>query len=94
VVLNRFNSRHGEIDEKSATKALARPINWRIPSGYEAARVAQDSGIPLAMEDSPITRVLEQMAKAACGKPINVEKKVNRGFSFFGAKALSEPVEI
>ena len=93
MVLNRFNSRHGEIDENSATKALARPINWRIPNAYAAARAAQDSGVPLAMEDSPITRALVQMAKAACGKPLSTKKEAGKGFSFFGSRALPEPVE-
>ena len=83
VVLNRFNSRHGSIDEKSATKALGRPINWRIPNGYAAARAAQDSGVPLAMENSPITRALVQMAKAACGKPLSTEKEAGKGLQLF-----------
>jgi len=93
VVLNRFNSRHGDIDENSATKALGRPISWRIPNGYAAARTAEDAGIPLAMADCPITRVLVQMARAACGKPLIPEKKVSQRFSFFGSKALAEPVK-
>jgi pilus assembly protein CpaE len=93
VVLNRFNSRHVDIDEKSATKAMGRPINWRIPNCYAAARTSQDSGVPLAMGDSAITRALVQMAREACGKPLTVEKKAGKGFSFFGSKALSEPVE-
>jgi pilus assembly protein CpaE len=93
VLLNRFNSRHVEIDENSATKAMGRPINWRIPNGYAAARAAQDSGIPLAMTDSPITRALTQMARAACGKPFTAEKKASTGFSFFGTKTLSEATE-
>jgi len=33
-------------------KALARPVNWRIPNCYEAARIAEDS-VYVAMEDSP-----------------------------------------
>lgn len=94
VVLNRYNSRHGDIDEASAVKALGRPVNWRVPNGYAAARSAQDNGVPLALESSPITKALVQMAKAACGKPLNPEKKPGRGFSFFGSKALPEPVEI
>jgi len=93
LVLNRFNSRHGEIDEKSATKALGRPINWRVPNAWAAARAAQDSGIPLAMTDSPVTRSLVQMARAACGKPLSVEKKAGGGFSFFGSRAVETPVE-
>ena len=63
MVLNRFNSRNGDIDEKSATKALGAAGELENPNCYAAARAAQDNGVPLAMEDSPITRVLVQMAK-------------------------------
>jgi len=93
VVLNRFNSRHGDIDEHSATKALGRPVNWRIPNGYAAARAAQDNGVPLATENSPITKALVQMARAACGKPADAEKKTGGGFSFFGSRGLTETLE-
>lgn len=93
VILNRFNSRLGEIDESSAAKALGRPINWRIPNSYAAARAAQNTGIPLATEDSPITRVLVQMAKEACGKPLITQKRTRKGFGFFRSRALPEPVE-
>lgn len=93
VVLNRFNSRLGGIDENSATKALAQPVNWRIPNSYEAARAAQDAGVPLAMEDSPITRTLVQMARSACGKPLDTGKKTANGFSLFGFKMLSAQKE-
>jgi pilus assembly protein CpaE len=93
IVLNRFNSRHGGVDETSATKAMARPVNWRIPNGYEAARAAEDAGVPLAMEDSPITRALVQMARAACGKPQDAEKQTRKRFSLFGSKLLSPQVE-
>jgi pilus assembly protein CpaE len=91
LVLNRSNARHGEIDENSATKALGRPINWRVPNAWAAARAAQDSGVPLAMADSPVTRSLVQMARAACGKPLTAEKKASTGFSFFGSRAVQTP---
>jgi pilus assembly protein CpaE len=88
LVLNRWDARHVEIDENSATKALGRPINWRVPNAWAAARAAQDSGVPLAMADSPVTRSLVQMARAACGKPVEPEKKASTGFSFFGSRAV------
>jgi pilus assembly protein CpaE len=94
VVVNRFNSRHGDIDENSAVKAMGRPVNWRIPNGYAAARAAQDNGVPLATESSPITKALVQMARAACGKPPVIQKKSGNGFSFFGSKGLTDAVEI
>jgi pilus assembly protein CpaE len=88
VVLNRFDSRHSDITENSATKALGRPVNWRIPNDYAGARKAQDSGVPLAMQDSPITRVLVQMAESACGKSSVTAKKEHKRFSFFGSRTL------
>jgi pilus assembly protein CpaE len=93
VVVNRFNSRHGDIDEASATKALGLPVNWRIPNSYAAVRSAQDSGIPLAMENSPIMRVVEQMARAASGKIVAPEKRISKGFGLFGLRTLPHTVE-
>ena len=95
IVLNRFNSRHSDLDERSATKALGLPIAWRIPNAYAAARAAEDSGIPLAMGDSPITRAVIQMAKGACGKSLAPEKRKTHGLiDFFRSKAEQEPSRI
>jgi pilus assembly protein CpaE len=93
VVANRFNSRHGKIDDNSATKALTRPVNWKIPNTYASVRAAQDSGVPLAMEDSPYTRVLAQMARAACGKAVTGTRKASPGFHPFGLRGLPDPAE-
>lgn len=70
VVLNRFNSRKVEIDEESTTKALARAVNWKIPNDYMAVRGAQNLGIPIVAADTPISRAVAQMARAACGKSL------------------------
>lgn len=75
VVLNRFNARDVQIDENAAAKALARPVDWKIPNDFAAVRSAENTGIPLAMKDSPISRVLGRMAQAACGRPAGPEKK-------------------
>jgi hypothetical protein len=55
-----------------------------------SAREAENSGIPMGMTDSPITQALAQMARVTCGKPPKPQKKVSKGFSFFGSKPLSE----
>jgi pilus assembly protein CpaE len=93
VVVNRFNSRHGKIDENSAVKALGLPVTWRIPNSYAAVRAALDNGVPLAMENSPITRVLVQMARAASGKTNTAEKKTSTAFGLFGLRSLPDPME-
>ena len=82
IVLNRFSSRSATLDEEHITKALTRPAQWRVPSDYAAVRQAQNTGTPLALEDSPISRVIRQMARTACGLPPNADKK--KRFSLFG----------
>ena len=75
VILNRFNAREIEIDENSATKALARPVDWKIPNDFPAVRMAENTGVPLAMKDSPISRMMHKMAISATGRPDQAEKK-------------------
>jgi pilus assembly protein CpaE len=83
VVLNRFNSKEVDIDENSVAKALARPANWKIPNDFSAVRSAENAGIPLAMKNSVITRLLRQMAKVACGKAVEEEKRGRSLLSLF-----------
>ena len=83
VILNRFDSREIDIREENAIKALARPADWKIPNDYSGVRNSQNRGVPLALEDSPVTNVLTGMAKAACGKPAQVETKRRKVFGIF-----------
>jgi pilus assembly protein CpaE len=79
IVLNRYTPRSLVIDEESITKALTMPARWKIPSDYPAARNAQNTAIPLALKDSPISRTIWQMARTARGSPANPEKKKRFG---------------
>ncbi len=75
VVLNRYSQRTLGIDEEHITKALTRPARWKVPGDYATARRTQDTATPLVLEDSPISRVIRQMAMAACGLVAGKEKK-------------------
>jgi pilus assembly protein CpaE len=81
IVLNRFTPRSLSIDEENITKALTRPVNWKIPNDYPAVRRAQDTATALALADSPISRVIRQMARAACNLSPTPDKK--KRFSLF-----------
>jgi pilus assembly protein CpaE len=81
VVLNRFTPRSLSIDEENITKALTRPVKWKIPNDYPAVRRAQDTATPLALDDSPISRVIRQMARTACDLSPTRDKK--KRFSLF-----------
>jgi Flp pilus assembly CpaE family ATPase len=79
IILNRFEPRTVGVAEDQITKALTRPAQWKIPNDFDAVRRMQTSAIPLALEDSPISRLIRQMARTACGLPAIQEKK--KGFS-------------
>lgn len=82
IVLNRFMPRSGGVDEEHISKALTRPVQWKIPSDYVTVRRMQNEATPLALEDSMIARAIQDMARTACGMPAKQEKK--KGFSLFG----------
>ena len=82
IVLNRFTQRSLGIDETEIGKALTQQPQWKIPSDYQTALRAQNTANALALEDSPISRVIRQMARTACGLPMNPKKK--KSFSLFG----------
>jgi pilus assembly protein CpaE len=78
VVLNRFESRAGEIDGESIAAALMAPSlssSWKIPNDFRAVRDAQHSATALVTKDGPITRALTDLAKSAFGKAVVKEKK-------------------
>jgi len=75
IVLNRFAPRALSVDEASITKALTMSATWKIPGDYPAARSAQNTATALVMEDSPISRVIRQMTRAAAGTVESPEKK-------------------
>jgi Flp pilus assembly CpaE family ATPase len=83
IVLNRFEPRTMGVSEDQINKALTRPAQWKIPNDYAAVRRMQTTAVPLAMEDSPISRLIRQMARTACGLPPAPEKKTG-GFSLKG----------
>ena len=93
IVLNRYTPHALLFDDQQIAKALTRPATWKIPDDYATARRTQDTAHPIALQDSPISKVIHQMARSACGLPANSKKK--RGFSLFGrrkeAKPLSQP---
>jgi pilus assembly protein CpaE len=74
IVLNRFQPRFLGVNEDQITKALTRPARWKIPNDYAAVRRMQQTAVPLALEDSPFSRLMRQMARTACGLPPVREK--------------------
>ncbi len=82
IVLNRFTPKSLGIDEQQIKKTLKMTPGWKIPSDYGTALSAQNTANALALEDSPISRVIRQMARTASGLPANPGKR--KPFSLFG----------
>jgi pilus assembly protein CpaE len=81
VVLNRYMSHALGFDEESVAKALTRPAQWKIPDEDATGRRAQHTISELAQEESPISKAIRRMARAACGLPALEEKR--KIFSLF-----------
>jgi pilus assembly protein CpaE len=75
IVLNRYMPLSLGIDEEHITRALTRPAQWKIPDDHGTVRKMQGTAIPLVMSDSQISRVIRQMARAACGLTAETERK-------------------
>ncbi len=73
IVINRFESRFQEpANEDVITKALGRPVRWKIPDDQDAARALQhgDSGFL----ETRISRISLEMASSINGLPIPQER--------------------
>jgi pilus assembly protein CpaE len=78
VVLNRYDPRKIEIDEGRIVKALSLPLKWKIPNDYFGVRRSLNTGAPLALENSPVSRAVYAMAREACGKQPDAGGKKKR----------------
>jgi len=82
IVLNRYEQRALGVSDETITKALTRPATWKVPNDYASVRQMQNTATPLALGDTPIARLIRQMATAICGQRATQPKK--KGFRLFG----------
>lgn len=75
IVLNRYDSSSLGIDEEHINKALTRRAQWKIPNDHVTVRKMHSTATPLMMAESPISRVIRQMARTACGLRAEQDKK-------------------
>ena len=67
VVINRYEPNSLGLTDEHITKALNRPVQWKIPDNYAAVRQMQNTAAPGTLVDSPISRPIRQMARSTCG---------------------------
>jgi len=88
VVVNRYVPQALLLDDKQIEKALTRSIDWKIPDDYPTARRTQNTATPIALEDSPISRAIRRMARAAIGLP-EEEERESSGLLGWAKRGLS-----
>ncbi len=80
IVINRYSNSFRGLDEQTISTALTRPPDWKIPNDYVTAFRTQSTATPLALENSPISKILRQMARSACGLQEATPEKKRRIF--------------
>ncbi len=75
IVVNRYTPNALLFDDAQITKALTRAAQWKIPDDYATARRTRNAATPIAMGHSSIAQAIRQMARTACGLPVEEEKK-------------------
>jgi Flp pilus assembly CpaE family ATPase len=91
IVINRFEPSFLGVTEEVITKAISRPVRWKIPDDYDATRQMQNSAGSISLADSPISRLILEMASSVTGVPVPQEKR--KGFSLKGlGKSITEKI--
>ncbi len=75
IVLNRYVRGSMGVDDEHITKALTRPVQWRIPEDSAADQKIQGTAAMLSQDDSPVCTMVRQMARTVCGLTPLPEKK-------------------
>jgi pilus assembly protein CpaE len=81
LVLNRYESRKSEVDEDRLSRALGKAPNWRVPNDFASVRKSANTGASLFAEKTALAQTLHQMARQACGKLPEGDRK--KGFRLF-----------
>ena len=75
IVVNRLTNSFHTIDEHTISSALGRLVDWKIPNDFRTAFRAQSTATPLALENTPISKTLQQMTRFARGIPEVPERR-------------------
>ncbi len=67
IILNRYAPTTLGVDDEHIKRALTRPAQWRIPEDKAMVREMQNTAMPLTARDTPVSRAIRNMARAACG---------------------------
>ena len=85
IVINRFEPHSlGGVNEEVITKALGKPLRWKIPDDQDATRKLQNTATGQSLGETPISRAILAMASSISGRPVPRETKKDLGPSGYG----------
>ncbi|MGA2536890.1 MAG: AAA family ATPase [Terracidiphilus sp.] len=84
IVINRHQPNFLGFTDEHLSKALTRPVGWKVPNDFKAVRQMQSSTIPIVSQDSPIARTIRQMARSVCGRTNSAATDSSRNLSKVG----------
>jgi Flp pilus assembly CpaE family ATPase len=90
VVINQYEPNSQGLTDEHITKALNRPVQWKIPDNNAAVRQMLNSAAPATLVDSPVSRSIRQMARATCGLPPLPEKSIASRFKSLAKNAAEK----
>ena len=64
IVINRYNPTLSRVSEDQMTKALGRPVRWKIPDDDDPTRLMQNSEALQSQSNSGFLRLLVEMANS------------------------------
>lgn len=89
VVINRFENRLlGAVNEDVVTKALGRPVRWKVPEDRETTREMQFG--ETGTGDTRVSRLTLEMAGTLTGRPVPQEKQEKK--KSFNLKGLARGI--
>ena len=89
VVINRFEPGSlGGVNEEIITKALGKPLRWKIPDDHDATRKLQSSAAGHSLADTSISRISMEMARSITGRSVAREMKNGLRLLDFGRGKL------
>ena len=93
IVINRFEPGNPGVTEENISKALGRPVRWRIPDDYDATRRMPNNGSPLSIASSPFSHLILEMTNSVVEHPLTQGKNSGHNLRDLG-RSIAERIPV
>ncbi len=75
IVINRYNPTLSRVSEDQMTKALGRPVRWKLPDDDDATRLMQNPDALQSQSNSGFLRLLVEMANSVNDQAVHQDSR-------------------